>query len=628
MQIYKRINERLTPPYGVKFNVDISLDQPNRFLDHKIIAGKSIVLAYRANRVYLSSDNAENWKEYYRAELTIASGFIIDLDTILICFGNKNIGYSVQTLSISDGKLSDILSVNAAWHGVQGIGVAAGTIIFAEYLSNRKSDEQTFIYISRDNGFTWVKKAFQSPMDFRHVHACFPDLYIKGKWIISTGDNPQDCKWYESFDDGETWTNTKILLGEYSYISSNNTPALMRATSILIEEDFYYWVTDDLVGPDKHYYNKIDGRYASGSKLVRMNKSDYSIEVFCDIGYHARSLVNCGEFFGVITEAKVKGGSLDPQFHIVFKDDLKKSYHIGTFPNQGGSISGGSLSRASSCSFESTFFAFMDPKCSNEKRAIAKFSFELVGKDIRISTSEVVSEMKEYTYESCVLPYRLTLDRKGGAPTLIILHGHGNNHKATNFKRDGWNIIAPLDQYGEAGKGSWWLGENKEFFVRDALQSLIKSLKETQTIGDDIYFYGSSMGGYGAILHGILCGAKAVYANVPQIKLIGSSYHQEVQRSNFDAISNSSDFIENDLSNLLNRNSSPIPLFFICENRYSYFNYLKEQSNSFVNECIEKDINFHYEVLPKKGHDKNLGINQVVDLFEKYSFVDRSKEIS
>lgn len=626
MQLYRRLGERTKPPYGVNLDVEIELDQPNRFLDHQILSETSVVLAHRANRVYLSRDNGDSWVECYKANQSIVSGHIIDVDTITICFGDRLSGYVVQTVVLSTGFLGEEISVNAAWHGTQGIGSSEGTVIFAEYLSNNNRDELAHIYVSKDKGLSWVKSPFKNPKDFRHIHACFPDKFIKGKWIISTGGEPSDCKWYESFDDGVSWQDKLIFPEHPSFIESKHIGALMRATSICVEEEFYYWVTDDLLGNGKQYYNKLGGRFASGSKLVRLRKKDYTLSVFCDVGYHARSLIDCDNFFMVLTEAKVVGGSVNPQIHIIFKDDLYKSYHLGSCPNISSSSSVGSMSRASSHAFDNRFFSYMDPKSNQKKRGIAKYQYNLLGRDISFQSNSSMSELKEHFFASYKLPYRLTMDSDIRSPTLIILHGHGSNEKPTNFKKNGWNVLAPLDQYGKNGRGCWWLGEDNNFFIRDALQDLIKKLKNDRIINGDIYFYGSSMGGYGAILHGILCGAKGVYANVPQIKLIGSSYHQDVQRGNFDAISNSSDFIENDLSNLLNRNPSSIPLFFICENRFSYLNYLKEQSNSFVNECIERDINFHYEVLPKKGHDKNLGINQVVDLFEKYLHAGTSKE--
>jgi len=218
------------------------------------------------------------------------------------------------------------------------------------------------------------------------------------------------------------------------------------------------------------------------------------------------------------------------------------------------------------------------------------------------------------------MPYRLTFNGNG-LPLIIILHGHGSNSRSTFFNKSGWNVLAPLDKYGHNCNGSWWLGEHGDFFVRDLLQELIKNIKSACS-SHHVFFYGSSMGGYGAILHGILSAATAVYANVPQTYLLGSGYHK-VQLKNFDSISNTVHFIENDLSKIINtKHPDDVPLFFICDNRFSFDNYLGEQTFRFITACVNEKINFHLEVLPQKGHSKNHGINEVIELFKKYTEVD------
>jgi len=34
-----------------------------------------------------------------------------------------------------------------------------------------------------------------------------------------------------------------------------------------------------------------------------------------------------------------------------------------------------------------------------------------------------------------------------GAPLFVILHGHGTQ-KATLFRKDGWNVLVPIDHFG------------------------------------------------------------------------------------------------------------------------------------------------------------------------------------
>ena len=44
------------------------------------------------------------------------------------------------------------------------------------------------------------------------------------------------------------------------------------------------------------------------------------------------------------------------------------------------------------------------------------------------------------------------------------------------------------------------------------------------------------MGGYGALLHGARFGATAVYANVPQVQLLGSKYSENGMKKHFEPI--------------------------------------------------------------------------------------------
>ena len=88
------------------------------------------------------------------------------------------------------------------------------------------------------------------------------------------------------------------------------------------------------------------------------------------------------------------------------------------------------------------------------------------------------------------------------APIYLILHGHGTTSRPTLYAEKNWNIIAPLDNFGLDGKGSWWIGENGDFSTRELLASVVQKSKDLLGSNDDVILciYGSSMGGYGAII--------------------------------------------------------------------------------------------------------------------------------
>lgn len=219
------------------------------------------------------------------------------------------------------------------------------------------------------------------------------------------------------------------------------------------------------------------------------------------------------------------------------------------------------------------------------------------------------------------LKYLLNLSKEPiGCPLLVVLHGYGS--KSTQFRYEGWNVLAPYDDFAHQNQGSWWLGESRDFFVKELLQRLIKETSQKYQSEKKIYFYGSSMGGYGAILHGILCNARAVYANVPQIQL--SSTYFSFFPEHFKAIwgENRELSKEGNLVNYLNSDDN-FPIFFLCENMIEESrhlkNYLQENTLLFANRCYEYQLKLHLELLPYEGHTKNYGLKEVLQKFEQFA---------
>ena len=212
-------------------------------------------------------------------------------------------------------------------------------------------------------------------------------------------------------------------------------------------------------------------------------------------------------------------------------------------------------------------------------------------------------------------------ENPGQAPIYLILHGHGTTSRPTLYAEAKWNVIAPIDNFGEGNKGSWWLGEDGDHSTSELLNKVVSKSKKILNSNNDVILciYGSSMGGYGAILNGPKLGAKAVYANVPQIKLLGSTYSELGMKTYFEAaLGKNPNNKFNDLNNFIKDVDGELPLFFICENRFGQRNYLRQQAMSFVSTLDELELNYHLEIVPTSGHNKNLGLREVRALFEKF----------
>lgn len=182
-------------------------------------------------------------------------------------------------------------------------------------------------------------------------------------------------------------------------------------------------------------------------------------------------------------------------------------------------------------------------------------------------------------------------------PLLVVLHGHSKSPRPSKLKSESFNVLCPVDSFGLKGYGSWYLGENSDFFWLEAMPEIIKSVYS----GTEVYFVGSSMGGYGAILHGIVNKATGIYANIPQTKLIGSTYAQQGMEPYFRYIfGDNPDAKFNDLKNLIDSHVSTY--FDITALRWDKEQYLQQQILQFVDLLTSHAIDFSLEVFQGEGH--------------------------
>lgn len=193
-------------------------------------------------------------------------------------------------------------------------------------------------------------------------------------------------------------------------------------------------------------------------------------------------------------------------------------------------------------------------------------------------------------------------------PLVVILHEEGRA-EARNFEHKMWNVLTPLDNFGYENRGSCWLGEKGDFFVKDLLQKLIHEIAEEYECEDHIYLYGSSIGGYGAILHGILCKANAVYARAPHIRLEKINATDTEMKRFYDAIFTKTISKENNLINFLN-STDTFPIFYLCDDGTS------DETAYFVDGCKKHDIKVHLDFCPKLENDGTQVLKEVLDFFE------------
>lgn len=116
---------------------------------------------------------------------------------------------------------------------------------------------------------------------------------------------------------------------------------------------------------------------------------------------------------------------------------------------------------------------------------------------------------------------RYLLQTKKESDTLIVcFSGFGTGGSARyNYVRSLESVIANklfiLDNFGYNKQGSYYLGENGDWFLPEMVVSLIQKIKEEKNI-KRLVLIGSSKGGTAALFYGIKTGADACIIGAPQ----------------------------------------------------------------------------------------------------------------
>ena len=218
------------------------------------------------------------------------------------------------------------------------------------------------------------------------------------------------------------------------------------------------------------------------------------------------------------------------------------------------------------------------------------------------------------------------------APIVVIFHGHKYSTRPTAFMDARYNVIAPLDNFGPESCGSWWLGEAGDYFVVDMIRKIVDQAR-AETGSSELFTWGSSMGGYAALLHAMRLEACAAYAHIPQTLLIGSRYGAGGMGRYFAAaLGPKPDPAYNDLCLMIERvveAGSALPLFFLSANRFDHPNYLEEQVLRFVTQLRENDANFALQIHPVHGHALHLSLRATIEaMVETYRTVTRDAPTS
>ena len=98
-----------------------------------------------------------------------------------------------------------------------------------------------------------------------------------------------------------------------------------------------------------------------------------------------------------------------------------------------------------------------------------------------------------------------------------------------------YTIVTLNDREGDSRLGSWYLGKplpSDYYSYLFLIPKLIESLKSKYS-PRKVIFYGTSMGGYGSLLHSYFCNVDELYLCVPQTNLSPESHYYRFDRDNY-----------------------------------------------------------------------------------------------
>ena len=254
-------------------------------------------------------------KEYIRHCFTTQSG-----RHLLMGRYNANEKFTMYIFDSNWNLLNKKNKFDYCWHGTYSIDCNKNIIMFGDYCYSSKIVK---LYRSIDDGDTWdviceLKGTYKNEdgewpeRDIRHYHTCLYDNYHKC-WYKSSGDSPNNSILWKSDNDGETWykINNNVNTNK---IKESRKQSIFRHTSMIINDKYLYWGTDDNLGDQ--------------ARVISCSKDDFkTINIGDQIGFNeVRSAVDINEeYMVVIPETKISKGA---DVYLVNKKTLKSYFLI------------------------------------------------------------------------------------------------------------------------------------------------------------------------------------------------------------------------------------------------------------------------------------------------------------
>jgi hypothetical protein len=127
----------------------------------------------------------------------------------------------------------------------------------------------------------------------------------------------------------------------------------------------------------QYFQSSGDGEVVR-SRLVRcLQQEPVSVEVLCELGMHIRSMIDIGEAFILISEAKYLQLCPTPQVFLVFKDDMSQVHHLLNIPNPNNLKTSATTSLSSISARDGVFFTQMQRRLLSDSCEFVRWKVTL-----------------------------------------------------------------------------------------------------------------------------------------------------------------------------------------------------------------------------------------------------------
>ncbi len=198
---------------------------------------------------------------------------------------------------------------------------------------------------------------------------------------------------------------------------------------------------------------------------------------------------------------------------------------------------------------------------------------------------------------------------------VVLFHGHNAFlHFGPTRPWRHFDVLAPWDTFGLHRQGSWFWGEKGVPFVETMVQALISQFRERNP-ERPWFCMGSSMGGFGALYHGVKYGCRGLYVMCPQVDLEAkiADYEDDGQGNPYAHLRGQGGEKAPSLVDVAGDLDSLPPLFLI-QNQYDHVNRFRDHAFRLIDVYNEKNCWYGLRIHPAIGHGGD-GAQEEAELF-------------